>query len=206
MRICILSNPRSGSSSLYGLIERHLPKDYYSVSEPFNPKYMEYISDDRDHNAIIESSNNVFLKNIVYQYPIKYGSKESWYEWLFANFDKVILLDRKDRVSQSESFVYHDTKNDPNWFINSYYDLTDIDKSIINDRIEFLSKDGEMLIEKSKDHPLFYYEDIFVTRDTQKINEMFEYLGITPIQKYIDFFIFSDSKKVRRETKNTNLI
>lgn len=206
MRICILSNPRTGSSSLYGLVERHLPKEYYSVSEPFNPKYMEIISDNRDHINYIESSNNVFLKTITYQYPTKYESKELWYEWLFTNFDKVILLDRQDRVSQSESFVYHDTKNSSNWFINSYYDLSDIDESIIKDRIEMLSKDAEILIEKSKDFPLFYYEDLFVKKDRKKINELFEYLELTPIQKYVDFFIYSDSKKVRRETKNTDLI
>lgn len=206
MRICILSNPRTGSSSLYGLVEKHLPKEYYSVSEPFNPKYMEIISDNRDHINHIESSNNVFLKTITYQYPTKYESKELWYEWLFTNFDKVILLDRQDRVSQSESFVYHDTKNSSNWLINSYYDLSNIDESIIKNRIEILSKDAEILIEKSKDFPLFYYEDLFVKKDRKKINELFEYLELTPIQKYVDFFIYSDSKKVRRETKNTDLI
>lgn len=206
MRICILSNPRTGSSSLYGLIERHLPKNYHSVSEPFNPDYMEIITDKRNHIDIIETSNNVFFKHICYQYPTKYESKELWYEWLFTHFDKIILLDRKDRISQSESFVYHESKNNTNWHINTYYDLSDIDESKINDRIDMLSKDGELLIEKSKDYPLFYYEDIFIKKDIEKINQIFEYLEINPIQKHIDYYIFSESKKVRRETKNTELL
>jgi hypothetical protein len=206
MRICILSNPRTGSSSLYGLIHRHLPKHYYSVSEPFNQKYMESVFDNREHINVIESSNDVFIKNIVYQYPKKYNNKEQWYDWLFLNFDKIILLDRKDRVAQSESFVYHETKNNINWHIKSYYDLSDVNPSKINERIFELENDGRLLLDKSNEFPMFYYEDLFVEKNIEKINELFLYLNITPIQKYVDLFVLSDFKKVRKFKKNTSLL
>ena len=197
MKICLLANPRTGSTSLYGLIRSHLSKDYYSISEPFNPSYMDYTSDDRNHLNEIESLDNVFFKHICYQFPPKYENKELWYDWLFSNFDKIILLDRKDRTSQSESFVYHETKNHATWHIRSYYDLSNIDKSKIDERIELLEQDGKFMNEKSKDYPLFYYEDLFVDKNVEKINELFQYLNLSPIQKHIDEFIYSDTKKVR---------
>ncbi len=206
MKICVVANPRTGSSSLFGLIMAHLPKTYHCVSEPFNVKHMKYISDDRNHIEIFENSDNVFFKNICYQYPTKYESKELWYEWLFSNFDKIVLLDRKNRVEQSESFVYHETKNNLNWNIHSYYDLSNIEKSKIDDRIQLLEKDGQFLLENSNRFPLFYYEDLYVDKNMEKINELFNYLNIEPIQEYMDFFIFSDARKVRKSTKNTKLI
>ena len=206
MKICIVANPRTGSSSLFGLIKSHLPKNYHSVSEPFNVKHMKYISDDRNHIDIFENSENVFFKNICYQYPTKYNNKDEWYEWLFNNFDKIILLDRKDRLSQSESFVYHESKNDLNWNIHSYYDLTNIDKTRIEKRIEILEEDGQFLLNNSNKFPLFYYEDLYVDKNMDKINELFDYIGIKPVQEYMDFFIFSDARKVRKLSKNTKLI
>lgn len=206
MKICLLANPRTGSTSLFGLIKSHLPKDYYCISEPFNSTYMSYTSDDRDHLSEFENSDNVFFKHICYQFPKKYETKEMWYEWLFANFDKIIFLDRKDRLLQSESFVYHETKNRGSWHVRSYYDLSDIDKTKIEERIELLNLDGEFMMSKSKDYPLFYYEDLFVDKNNIKINELLQYLNVSPIQKHIDDFIFSESKKVRMFNDNRTLM
>jgi len=206
MKICVVANPRTGSSSLFGLIKSHLPKNYHCVSEPFNVKHMKYISDDRNHVDIFENSNDVFFKNICYQYPSKYENKDLWYEWLFNNFDKIILLDRRDRQLQSESFVYHESKNNLNWNILQYYDLSDIEESKIQKRIEELEKDGQFLLENSNRFPLFYYEDLYVDKNMDKINELFNYLNIVPVQEYMDFFIFSESRKVRKSSKNTKLI
>lgn len=197
MKICLLANPRTGSTSLYGLIKSHLSLDYHSVSEPFNPNYMKYNLDDHNHLIDIESLDNVFFKHICCQYPEKYENRETWYKWLFNNFDKVVLLDRKDRVAQSESFVFQETKNRASWHIRSYYDLTNIDKSKIDRRIEILEQDGQFLLENTNKFPLFYYEDLFVDKNIEKINELFQYLNLSPIQKHINTFIYSETKKVR---------
>lgn len=206
MKICLLANPRTGSTSLFGLIKSHLPSEYYSISEPFNPTYMDYTSDDRNHLNEIETSDNVFFKHICYQYPSKYEDKTSWYDWLFKSFDKIILLDRKDRQLQSESFVYHEKRNRGSWHVKSYYELNETDKPKIEERIELLNLDGEFMLNKSKNYPLFYYEDLFVDKNDEKINELFQYLNISPIQKYVDDFIFSESKKVRMLVDNRTLM
>ena len=206
MKICLLANPRTGSTSLYGLILAHLSSEYYCVSEPFNPHYMKYVGDNRNHIKMFHDHKDVFFKHIIYQYPTIFETKELWYNWLFVNFDKILLLDRKNRLLQSESFVYHETKNRSSWHIQSYYDLSGVDESKIKERIDLLEQDGQFILEKSKDYPLFYYEDLFVEKDINKINELLTYLGIESKQKYIDRFIFSDSLKVRKETKNTKLL
>jgi hypothetical protein len=36
MKICIISTGRAGSTSLYHLIKKHLPIDYYTITEPWN--------------------------------------------------------------------------------------------------------------------------------------------------------------------------
>jgi hypothetical protein len=206
MRICILANPRTGSSSLYSLLERQLPKTYHCVSEPFNPDYMKSISDNRDHSFFIESKTDVLLKHIYYQVPPKFDSNDKWVTWLFNNFDKVILLDRRDRLAQAESFVYHQSKNLSSWHIKQVYKFKDIDSKSINERIEYLNKDGESLLNLSKECPIFYYEDIFIKKDGNTINSIFEYLEIMPDKKLIERYILSDINKVRIPIEKQTLL
>lgn len=197
MRICILANPRTGSSSLYTLLENHLPKTYHCVSEPFNSYYMESISDMRNHHQLIQNGDDILLKHIYYQLPPNYENMDEWLSWLFTNFDKIILLDRRDRIAQAESFVYHQNKNLPSWHIKQFYNMDGINPKQIQNRINFLNKDGECLIKLSEKFPIFFYEDIFVNKDMDIIHSLFKYLEITPIEKYIQQFIISDNNKVR---------
>lgn len=197
MRICILANPRTGSSSLYTLLVNHLPKTYHCVSEPFNSYYMESISDTQNHCHIIHTVNDILLKHIYYQLPPKYKTMDEWLYWLFNNFDKIILLDRRDRVAQAESFEYHQSKNLSSWHIKQFYNIDNIDPKQIQNRIEFLNNDGDCLSKFSEKFPMFFYEDIFINKDMNVINSLFEYIEIEPIQKYIEQFIISDKNKVR---------
>jgi hypothetical protein len=167
---------------------------------------MKSISDNRDHLFLIESETDVLLKHIYYQLPPKYDSIENWVNWLFSNFDKIILLDRRDRVAQAESFVYHQSKNLKSWHVKQVYKIDNLDQNMINERIEFLNSDGESLLKFSDQYPIFYYEDIFVKKDTEVINTMFNYLNITPIQKHIERFIISETNKVRIPNDKQTLI
>jgi hypothetical protein len=197
MKICLLANPRTGSTSLYGLIRAHLPLDYHSISEPFNPDYMSITNDNTNHISLIEEKSNVFLKNIYYQYPPKYENLENWYSWVIENFDKIILLDRNDRQMQAESFTYHETKKSVYWHSRQYYDMSIVDESKIKEKIKSLSEDSDRVDEYFKDYPKFFYEEIFENKDMNKINAIFEYLNLTPVQKHIESFIYSPNKKVR---------
>lgn len=197
MKICLLANPRTGSTSLYGLIRAHLPLDFYCVSEPFNYEYMSITHDNTDHVSSIETQPNVFLKNIYYQYPSKYENIENWYSWMIKNFDKIILLDRDNRQLQAESFVYHETKKSIYWHSRQYYDMSIVDELKIKEKIDFLNQDSDRVNQYFKNYPKFSYEEIFENKDIDKINQIFDYLNLTPIQKHIDSFIFSPNKKVR---------
>lgn len=206
MRICILANPRTGSSSLYCLLEKHLPKEYHCVSEPFNPDYMMSISDNQDHLFNIQSSKNVLLKHIYYQIPPKYDNRDEWLEWVFQNFDKVILLDRKDRTAQAESFVFHQSKNLPSWHIKRYYDINQLNPEKIEKRIKMLEEDGEGISQYSDRFPLYFYEDIFIDKNKQIIQSIFDYVNINPIEKYINRYVISDTNKVRITTNERTLL
>lgn len=108
MKICIITTGRAGSTSLYNLIEKHLPLNYYCRPEPFygTSKHV-------DQKLVIESEENVLIKTLIGQTQ-KNFNLEDMDVWLFKNFDKIILLDRLDKQLQVESFSYH-SYNKGNW-------------------------------------------------------------------------------------------
>ena len=87
-----------------------------------------------------------------------------------------------------------------------FYNINNIDPQQIQNRIEFLKNDGDCLIRFSDKFPMFFYEDIFVDKDMNIINSLFEYIEIEPIQKYIEQFIISDTNKVRITKATQTLI
>ena len=136
MRIAVLTNARSGSTSLYNLIESHLiNKKYLCVAEPFNFHWRDregYNNYDVDFFEI--QSKNVFIKTFVskFQIPQAYNDNQNEYWiWFFSYFDKVIILDRRDKILQSESLAYHIKQNNIRaWHKKQHYDLSNISKII----------------------------------------------------------------------------
>ena len=59
MKICILSTGRSGSTSLYDAIKKHLNEDYYCISEPFNLIHNRMIKIEENQFDIISKKDNV---------------------------------------------------------------------------------------------------------------------------------------------------
>lgn len=205
MRICILANPRTGSTSVYGLIKDHLPYSYHCVSEPYNIEYMASISDTTNHHVEIQNKSEVLLKHIIYQTPPNYNV-DSWLGWISTHFDKVILLDRKNRVEQAESFEFHSSKNLRNWHIRRVYRMDEVDPLRIENRIKSLESDAKLLTKYFNNYPMFYYEDIFVEKNREVINLLFQYLNIEPNEKFIQHHIISNTKKVRIPDNNRTLL
>ena len=205
MRICILANPRTGSTSIYGLLKDHLPQSYHCVSEPYNVKYMASISDTTNHHIEICNNSNILLKHIICQAPPNYDV-DSWLDWIFTHFDKVILLDRRNRVEQAESFEFHNSKNLKNWHIRRVYHMDEVDPLKIEYRIKLFESDASLLTKYSKHYPMFYYEDIFVEKNREIINSLFEYVNIQPNEKFIQDHIISNTKKVRISDDNRTLL
>ena len=132
-RILILSNGRSGSSTLMGALCDVLPVK--GITEPFNNQYWkEQLNQETpDVDDILKLDENVIIKHI-------YNQNENWTKENIEYFDKVIVLIRdniKDHILSSKNALKHgyyneyESDNDaysPNDFmysLSSYSFLTD---------------------------------------------------------------------------------
>jgi hypothetical protein len=189
-------------------------KKYHSLFEPFN-----FVNPDRD-DKIKKIDNIVNKKNILIKtftdrnnYPYEsFKNVEDYWNWLYSFFDKIIVLERKDKRLQAESLVYHIklSKNrtiPPYWHKSKYYDLTESDEPHIIGLTNYLETESLFLKSISdRGYPLFYYEDIFVNKDIEIIKRLNEYCEIEYNQECVDEWINSPYKKIRLETKSNKLI
>ena len=217
MRIAIVCNGRSGSTSTFNYINCCLIKErkkYYTFFEPFN--FINPNRDDKIKNiSEILSKKDVLLKTFIDKdnYPYEsFNNVEEYWEWFYSFFDKIIVLERKNKRLQAESLVYHIrlSKNrtvSPYWHKSKYYDLNEMDEENIVTTTKHL--ENESLVLKSisnKGYPLFYYEDIFVDKDIETIKHLNEYCEIEYNQSCINEWINSPYKKVRLDKKINGLI
>lgn len=203
MKIAILTSARSGSTSLYHLIESHLiKKQYICHSEPFNNYWREKINIKTYDVDYFENKQDVFIKTFVSgtQKPKSLlGNEEGYWNWFFGYFEKVILLDRLDKDLQSESLAYHMKKDDiHSWQKRQVYDLSITTPQEIENSKNVLLYESNMIREFSrKGYPLYYFEDIFIKKDRTKINNIFEYLGIDLLESLYNDYVYSDAGKIR---------
>jgi hypothetical protein len=207
MKICILATGRCGSTSLFRCIENHLHKEYVILTEPF-----DRFKEDKKNIRIDESTPDILIKTLVGQTPTPISTLENavkFYEWIFETFDKVIILDRKNKTEQTESFAYHTTKNiEDRHNTKRIYHLDSIPSDVINKWQIDLEKASTLLTLASEKYnsKIYYYEDIFVDKDMLVINEIFDYLGVKPIEEIVNRWIISDDKKVRIYKKTGKLL
>lgn len=217
MKIAIFCNGRSGSTSLFNYInccfvQQH--KKYNLFFEPFN--YINPNREDKEKtiNNII-NKENVLLKTFIDRdnYPIdSFENFDDYIKWVYSFFDKIIILERKNKRLQAESLVYHIklSKNrtiSPNWHRPKYYDLTEMDEKNVVKLTKHLESESLILKSISKmGYPLYYFEDIFVNKDLQVINSLNMYCEIKNNEKCLYEWILSDYKKVRIEKKSNRII
>jgi len=209
MRVAILTSPRSGSTSLFYLLDCHLKKineKYVNISEPFNSYWRTkrglklYDIDD------FKDSKFVLIKTFVGKRSIPkfFGSDyESYWKWFFNYFDKIILLDRKNKDLQAESLAYHLINQKPNWHEKQVYDLNIIPEEKIKSTKEMLIEESNILHNISG-YPLFYFEDIFVDKNREEMIRMLNYLEIEMDEGIYKEYVVSDLHKVRIDDKDIN--
>lgn len=204
MRIALLASPRTGSTSLYDFIANHLSFDNYIMeSEPFNYYWRHDVGLKQLDTNFFSNQKNVFIKTFIDEGHIPsifQSDLKSYWDWFFGYFDKIILLDRIDKVSQSESLLYHNKQSNlKSWHKKEYYNLSNITKLEIEDLVNKLSVESQKLFEYSQiGYPLFFYEDIYLQKNKNKIIEMFEYIGITLDDELYKKYILSSELKVRK--------
>ncbi len=208
MKICILSTGRAGSTSLYNAMKAHLDNSYYSIAEPFNKNFNRVVLVVENQYEHIQKFENSLIKTIIFQNPPEMD-KETYHDWVFEYFDKVILLDRRDKKLQIESFAYHMYTKQVDWhLIKKRYKLSNIPKEFMDEIVDRVDRSTIAIDEIAKKHnqKVYYYEDIFVDHNLDVIKEIFDEVNISINEELIDRWLISDDKKVRIDEKVTKLL
>jgi hypothetical protein len=212
MKILLLATPRSGSTSLVKFINSHINlSNYKMVIEPFNQiihpnnKRINAIQCDNESDSIL--IKNLFLVENN-EYPIEsFNNVYEYFDWCYSYFDKIIILDRKDKIAQSESFVVNETiwrESGIDWHTQKIYDLVKMDKVFLDTMISRYIESSKILFEisKSQNLPIFYYEDIFLEHDINVVKNLLEYLEMDLILENYNEFILSPYRRVRVSLNN----
>jgi hypothetical protein len=205
-RIAILARPRSGSTSLFRMIESQIKNDGFECfGEPYNPNnYSSYYKEGINFDTLepVLKYDKLFIKTLFgcRQYPIKsVGNDENQFNnWMSTFFNKVIVLDRRDKRLQAESLLAN-LISGKKWDVPKIYEIDKIEKERIEDEIKnftYFSNRLRLLAER-ENWPMFYYEDLFIDHNFAEIERMFNYLELKIDDDKIQDFIISDKRKVR---------
>jgi hypothetical protein len=214
MKILILGTPRSGSTSLVKFIDSHIKlSNYKMVIEPFNNSL--YFKGDSNIETLLQYEN-ILVKNLFLlgheEYPTKsFNNIYEYLKWCYSYFDKIIILDRKDKLAQSESFVVNETsmrESGIGWHVPKIYDIEKIESSYIKTMIDRYMESGEILknISDTNNFPIFYYEDIFLNKSRKHIEFLFSYLDMEMDESNYMEWILSPYRRVRIDKNKQNLI
>lgn len=205
-KIAILARPRSGSTSLYKLLSAHLEsKEFKCIFEPYNPNiYIQHLRSGLNFDTLdpLFKYDRILIKTLFgcKQYPVKsVGANESEFtKWMLGFFEKIIVLDRRDKRLQAESLLANHMSGQ-SWHTPKVYDLDKIDKQRLEEEISnfnFFSKNMKKFADDNN-LPMFYYEDLFIDHNAEEIKRVFDYMGIEMNKKLVHDFIISDERKVR---------
>ena len=172
MKILILYTPRSGTNSIASyFLKQNTNYEYFN--QPFSQyeeegiRYATYEQCLKYDNVLVKSDISIFVRlNISV-------------EQLLLDFDKVLLISRKNKKEQSISFIIATTRH--NFLDKSKRPY--FTGGINDDTIENVIKQFEgwqIILEKYSDIniPLFYYEDLYY----DNFSKLFEFLEI----KYLE--------------------
>ena len=180
--------------------------------EPFNQLL------DKEINSIepLLEYDSILVKNLFLigndEYPKEsFKSVFEYLNWCYSYFDKIVILDRKDKIAQSESFVINETmwrEKGVGWHTKKIYDLDRIDKSYLEIMIDRYTESSEILndISYTNVFPIFYYEDIFLSHNIEVVKNLFKYLDMDLNTEMYSRYITSTELQVRISKNKQNLI
>ena len=214
MKILILGTPRSGSTSLVRLIDSHINlPNYKMVIEPFNKSL--YFNGKHTIESLLEYEN-ILVKNLFLIGNDEYAENSfidvyEYFNWCYSYFDKIIILDRKDKIAQSESFVINETmwrERGIDWHTKKIYDLDKIDNSYLETMIDRYIESSKILndISYTNNFPIFYYEDIFLNNNIEVVKNLFQYLKMDLDMGMYNKYVISTELQVRIDKTEQKLL
>ena len=188
MKILVLYTARSGTNHICDYFLRQNP-NYKYFNQPFTTYQEDGIVRVSYEDCI--KHDNVLVKSAVAIFEKLNISKEQ----VLSDFDKVLLISRKDKKEQAISYIIaSNTKNFLDKNKRGYY-VEGIDEEFLNEIEELKIKQHNRLLSFVDSYSrFFYYEELYYG----DFSELFEYLDIKFIQKDFDD-ILDIKNKYRRE-------
>ena len=188
MKILVLYTARSGTNHICDYFLRQNP-NYKYFNQPFTTYQEDGIVRVSYEDCI--KHDNVLIKSAVAIFEKLNISKEQ----VLSDFDKVLLISRKDKKEQAISYIIaSNTKNFLDKNKRGYY-VEGIDEEFLNEIEELKIKQHNRLLSFVDSYSrFFYYEELYYG----DFSELFEYLDIKFIQKDYDD-ILDIKNKYRRE-------
>jgi hypothetical protein len=198
MKILLLYTPRSGSTSILKYFQKVKP-EYECYNEPWFEFMQSNVYNKKITYLDLCNEDNIFVKSAYATLPVEL-------ETTLNDFDKIIILLRKNKKEQVESCILaHNELSFLNYKPRKYstFTITDNELKKISERYDFLN---ESLLNFSKVNklPVFYYEDLYYDSFTP----LFEELGIEYNEEcYSEFLDVTNKYRVGDlEEKQTNTL
>lgn len=163
--VSILCTTRSGSTNL----SRYL-------SDILDLK-LEHTLSNINNFKLSSLERGVLYKIVIGKIPQDYTSVFDFAEDVILKSDKVILLDREDRLEQSESLAFRKLKYGDDY---SKYHIqepyTKIETNLVKKYMNQFEYFGKVLNEISKKYniPIFTYEEIYLDSGVDRLNKYLE--------------------------------
>jgi hypothetical protein len=157
----------------------------------------------RKYNSVVKC-DNLLIKSIVYQLPSDIDSINEFESSLIKDFDKIIVLLRKDTKAQSESYTYRGSKHfmqqTPiqygwgSWQTKSVYKFDNDDLETIKENEKSLIENSNHMIKLSNENNLFkiYLEDIL--DKNENYYDMLRYIGYSDSTLEYEKFLSKEHK------------
>jgi hypothetical protein len=203
MKILLLYVPRSGSTSILNYFKSINP-NYNVVNQPWSELVAKLTKSNMINYKDLIKYDNVFVKSDIGSF-----TKENIdLQCVKSDFNKIIILDRKDTKKQIESLIYA-KKNNSFLKSNKYWFESDSKYTIEEDE---KSKPEKGMAEQKNQIPLlvkllnakfYYYEDLFFG----DFSDILSYLEIDYNEEYFNLYLNKKNKYrlgdgIRKENKS----
>jgi len=176
----MLYTPRCGSTSILKYFEKINP-EYTIISQPWSPLVAELEAKNKVEYTQIVSSKNVFVKSAIGLFFYK----QIPYEAVKQDFDKILVLSRRNHKEQTESLAYAAKHNS---FLEPTRYLIDEKLDFFMDEMDKVLLDEKSRIQELEEHlnaKVFYYEDLYYN----SFDNLFKYLEIEHVEEYFKMFL-----------------